>query len=378
LCWSFRWPRRPPPGAAHQGWNSSETQITPTTAATLTPAWTRPIEASGYSVNTGSPIIVGSTVVVGGGAVTARDVATGTQLWSRRLSGVVITTPAWAGNTIIVTEVPAVGSDFSGVAALDAATGAVKWERRLDGAGNTSPSVVGTSVLVSYGTVTVARLRLSNGRPVWTAALPPGGVSSPTSDGVRVYVSDSGGTEVTALDIHRGAVLWRRLLPGTEGGTTDGFAPASINGNLYAPFTENGVVALDAATGKVLWHTQIGETFWWGLSTDGSRVIGVSNDTHVVALAASTGQQLWTREVGGIARTAALAGGVALLSDQSAAGINQVELLDAATGTELGSVALRTVAEPDPTTSPMPVAVSNGRVAVPDWDRLVVLTLPAS
>jgi glucose dehydrogenase len=358
-------------GPYHQGWNRVESQITPTSAPALRPAWAQRIDPG--PIGPGSPSIVGSTVVVGGGAVTAFDLATGDLLWSTKLKGVIATAPAWAGKTIVVTETQDTGSGgtFAGVAALDAATGAVKWEHEISSAGYSSPSVIDNSVLVSYDSG-VARLRLSDGRLVWAASLGglPGPVSSPTSDGKRVYVTDSEFTEVTALDIHRGVPVWRQLIAPGGGGTIEGFPPALIDGVLYAPLVNSGVVAFDAATGTELWHTQIGETFWWGLCTDGTHVIGVSNRTHVVALSAATGEQLWTHDLTGDSRAAALAGGVALFADQSATGASQVELFDIATGTALGTIALPSLG------SPLPVAVSNGHVAVAIWDQLVVLTLP--
>jgi outer membrane protein assembly factor BamB len=356
-------------GPYHQGWNKFESQITPANAPALRQAWAQPILSGPYGP--GSPVIVGSTVVVGGGAVTAHDLATGNLLWSTTLTGGVATAPAWAGDTIVVTETQATAPDaFTGVAALDAATGAVKWERQIAGAGYSSPSVTGDSVLVSYNSG-VARLRLSDGSLVWTVPLGglPGTVSSPTTDGSRVYVVDSEATEVTALDIDSGAIVWQRPSGSNGGDTIEAFPPALIHGVLYAPFV-NMVVAFKAATGTELWRRPIG-TFWWGLPTDGVRVIGVADRTQLIALAAATGKRLWAQNLTGDARAAALAGGVALVADQSTTGTSQLELFDIATGTKLGVIAL-------PSWAPLPVAVSNGHVAVATWEQLVVLTLPAA
>jgi hypothetical protein len=363
-------------GATHQSWNRAETAITPATAPGLRQVWAKELDVSGYLPSSGSPVIVGSSVVVGGGTVTARAVADGRLLWKRRLRGVVVTTPAWSGSTIVVTEMARTTGDtrFTGVAALEAGTGAVRWQRRIADAGLSSPTIVGRSVLVSDNTG-VTRLSLRNGRVIWRAPLPQGPVSAPASDGLRVYVNHHGGGKVTALDLSTGASIWS---VGDEGGsfTTDGFAPTLANGLLYAPQAGRGVAALDPATGAQRWRAEDGETFWWGLATDRDHLIGSSNDTHVFALNARTGKRLWTRDLGGIARTAALAGGVALFADQSADGANQVDLLDLRTGAVLGAVAVPPVANGDLSYSPMPVAVSNGRVAVADWDHLAMLALP--
>ncbi|HEU5108794.1 MAG TPA: PQQ-binding-like beta-propeller repeat protein [Micromonosporaceae bacterium] len=359
-------------GRYHQGWNPVEYRLTPASAPALRPAWTEPIETSSYAPNSGSPVIVDSTVVVGGPAVTARDVATGRLLWARELRGSVITTPAWAGRTIVVAEVPdAYGEEsFTGVAAMDAATGVVRWERRVAGAGLTSPTVAGGSVLIGYDTG-VARLRLADGRLMWRTDL-PGRVSSPTADGTRVFVGDTGGTGLTALNLRTGQRLWRRV-GGTEGYTVDGFAPALLGGVLFAPL--DGITALDARTGSVRWRGERGTTFPWGLATDGRRVIGVSNDAHVVAVAARTGRPLWSADLHGVVRAAAIAGGVAFFGSQSRTGANQIDLIDVATGAPLGEIALPGFGD-DLTYTPMPVAVSRGRVAVADWEYLVLLGPP--
>jgi outer membrane protein assembly factor BamB len=114
--------------------------------------------------------------------------------------------------------------------------------------------------------------------PVWSAEIATSGeipqqgdgtLSTAAFDGTRLYVGggnppDASDAEahgsVVALDPATGAVLWRQTFPGAV------IAPVStVNGVVFAA-GGNLVEALDAATGAVLWSTRTDAPLYGGIS----------------------------------------------------------------------------------------------------------------
>jgi alcohol dehydrogenase (cytochrome c) len=105
--------------------------------------------------------------------------------------------------------------------------------------------------------------------------------------------------------IHRGNV--RRLAPvwAFQTGKVDGglqSTPIVIDGVMYLAASWNRVFAIDAASGRELWHyfyqnpREIGIIYSpWnrGVAVDGGRVFMGTLDNHVVALDQKTGRELW-------------------------------------------------------------------------------------
>ncbi|MEW5977404.1 MAG: PQQ-dependent dehydrogenase, methanol/ethanol family [Acidobacteriota bacterium] len=78
--------------------------------------------------------------------------------------------------------------------------------------------------------------------------------------------------------------------------------PLVVDGVMYISHT-NEVYALDAATGRELWHYKYSQAKRHdgnrGVAVLGDRVFFVSSDAHLLALHAKTGALLWDREYGG-------------------------------------------------------------------------------
>jgi polyvinyl alcohol dehydrogenase (cytochrome) len=199
--------------------------------------------------------------------------------------------------TPVVAKGTLVAGDYSGaVFALDAVTGKVRWTRRLGEQVNGSAAIDpraqnGGVVYVPLATVGAPRLTalsLRDGRTRWSTVLtrqPESSVyGSPTYWNGTVYIGTSGpngdgsharGT-VVALNARTGAVRWRtHTVPPKHDGGPVWSTPAidTATGRLYvgtgnayhepAAATTDAVLALDAATGKILDHFQAvsGDTF---------------------------------------------------------------------------------------------------------------------
>jgi alcohol dehydrogenase (cytochrome c) len=107
--------------------------------------------------------------------------------------------------------------------------------------------------------------------------------------------------------IHRGNI--KKLVPvwSFEAGLIEGglqATPLVVDGVLYLSTSWNRVFAIDAATGKEIWHyysprpKQIGDTPWnRGVAVADGLVFMGTVDNHVVALDAKTGREIWKVEV---------------------------------------------------------------------------------
>lgn len=138
-------------------------------------------------------------------------------------------------------------------------------------------------------------------RRAWSADVGTGSSSkgkltaSPVVYGGRVFTLDAT-ARVTALSASSGSAIWRvSLVPENEreeGGFGGGLAIE--NGRLYAATGFGTVVALDSATGKVLWTKNIGVPVRASPTAVDDKVFVVTTEGHVYALAGYDGGELWT------------------------------------------------------------------------------------
>jgi outer membrane protein assembly factor BamB len=107
------------------------------------------------------------------------------------------------------------------------------------------------SVAVSLASLHSAPTGEPTVRVVWTAPMPPTVVVQAAQDSVYVLRPVDAGGELTAYDLDTGQVRW--VLPTTLATVTAGwFSVLAAAGIVVVP-TENGDIAVDAATGRHLW-----------------------------------------------------------------------------------------------------------------------------
>lgn len=218
-----------------------------------------------------------------------------------------------------------------------------------------------------------------NGATVWTRDLTPatergdsvsgGGVSY---EGGRVFVTTGYG-ELVALDAASGGVLWRQRVEAPVGG-----APTVQNGVVYVAGRNATGWAVRAADGKVLWtvsgiNAQSGVTGVAAPAVDGDLVVFPFASGQLLGVDSATGEQRWSAQVAGTRRGRAIAfirdltgdpviaGNVVLAGSSS----GRIGAFDRATGLQLWS-------EQDGANSP--VLVAGGSIfAVNDQAQLVRL-----
>ena len=205
----------------------------------------------------------------------AVDSATGLLLWRYETGGEVNSSPTVEDGTVYF------GSDDGYVYALDAATGALLWRYGTSGQVQSSPALSDGVAFVGSTDGNLYALDASTGNLVWLHK-PEGNVfSSPTvAEGV-VYVISTGGispqNRINSLDGVR-----------SLGGTRS---------SVSFDFPDDNLLALDAATGNLIWSFEVGPwTFSPPIVADGTVYILSSGDVY--ALSAQTGELSWRYAVG--------------------------------------------------------------------------------
>lgn len=166
-----------------------------------------------------------------------------------------------------------------GLTAADVPKLKLKWAVGLSGARNGQPTIVGGRVFIANTSGAVYSLNAKTGCSYWrynasgsprtTITIAP----LPTSSGPARYVAlfSDYGRNVYAIDAESGAELWK-ITADTQSGAILTGSPTYHDGRLYVPVASaeealatndkyvcckfrGAVVALDVATGKVVWKT---------------------------------------------------------------------------------------------------------------------------
>jgi outer membrane protein assembly factor BamB len=266
------------------GGGSASTYLTAFDLPSGTVAWRRRISTNGCTWHF-VPAVSNGTVFVGGSnAVYAFDAMTGDRLWVRWVPFC----SEFNAITVKGDDVYASTYGTERIYDLDAGTGAVRWVRHpmepyvqgpvsvsggfayvLDdalyaydaatgalvfkaGTGYFAgtPVVSGGLVYIQTANSLVAR-DASDGSPVWSVPLDSwGGYLTPVVDGDTVVAATA--RYLRAFDATSGAARWT-----TDGGPSAYYGtPALANGVVYAGSLENGLQAVDEATGQVLYSSR--------------------------------------------------------------------------------------------------------------------------
>ena len=204
----------------------------------------------------------------------ARDLATGTEAWSRPLA---VDRPmaADAGRLFVVA-----GHTLH---AITVATGAEQWA--VETGAPTAPVVaLGGWVIVASGD-TVTALRAADGEAVWTK--PTGTISeAPAIDGSGLYLPLTDG-RLLALDLKTGQKLWDRVIGPSPS------APLAAGDRVYLGSDSKRFVCLDAKTGVELWNWAVGTRLIGAAAADDARIYVVGMDNLLRALSRANGNQRW-------------------------------------------------------------------------------------
>jgi outer membrane protein assembly factor BamB len=163
-----------------------------------------------------------------------------------------------------------------------------------------TPVIAGGRVFVLDTRATVRAFSAESGGSIWSRSLVPEGKDGKgafggglATDGARVYATSAFG-EALALDAASGQILWRKQI-----GSPLRAAPTVADGKMVFASVSNQVHCLSTADGAELWSSQgVGESASVLTSTsaaiDGEVVVVPQTSGDVTAFRLSDGSPLWT------------------------------------------------------------------------------------
>ncbi|MGA4541499.1 PQQ-binding-like beta-propeller repeat protein [Uniformispora flossi] len=273
------------------------------------------------SIPVSAPACAAGTVFFAATSLYALDTATGNTRWRQAA-------PA-AGSPAFGDPVHAGGRVFAGfgeslVRAFDAATGDEQWRAAVGGFVLTSPTVADGRLFVSTSDAKVQAFDAATGRRLWTHGLGrPFDVPVAVADGI-VYVGAADFAPprgqgsalvhgIRALDAATGAPRWAYR-------TVQYPSNVAVAGGVAYFGTASGtVIALDAATGRLVWRRDELPEAGSGISlVDGT--LYVSGDRSFSALEAASGAVRWSGvspEFFGLSPVVIASDGLAVVCDDS-------------------------------------------------------------
>lgn len=208
----------------------------------------------------------------------------------------------------INTSWPTPGGGLTNAPGHPAASSAlsVAWKRSAGQGGNKKSPLVAPPIIAD-GRIYVLDSRSSvralderTGAPLWSASLAPAKVKRPdqamggglTFDAGKLFAATGFG-EILALDPATGAVLWR-----TKGTSPFHASPSAADGKVFATSNDGELLALTAATGATAWNFQAIPEPARVLSSpsaaiSGEVIISPFASGEIVALLTTNGRRLW-------------------------------------------------------------------------------------
>ncbi|MFB6228587.1 MAG: PQQ-binding-like beta-propeller repeat protein, partial [Halobacteriales archaeon] len=282
--------------------------------------------------------LVNGTIYTGfhSGKLYAIDAETGTEQWNFTESsgwGFTWSTPAYANGVVYV------GSNDHKLHAIDAETGNELWNYSVFTDVRSAPAVVDGTVYFGRGNGNFTAVNATSGEKVWDYE--PAGINASKSnpavvDGVVYFGNYSG--YVTALDTATGNPIWNFSTDGDPVGSD----PTVVNdtvyiGSGYSTARTSGtheLYALNATDGTERWNHTMSNEINGGVAYANGLVYAASHGGDFVALDAATGNVVWDQssEISDVQGSPVVVNGTVYVMDHGNA---SVHAFDASDGTEL-------------------------------------------
>ncbi len=206
---------------------------------------------------------------------------------------------AASGSTIFA------ATGYGELVALDAASGSKLWTFKMSAPAHSAPTAAGGKIFVVSATNVLHAVNQADGKEAWQYPGIPeaAGVlsaASPAFAGNTVVVPYSSG-EVTAFDSEKGTLKWADAVVRSQrtlavSGLTDVAAsPVIYDGIVYATGVSGRTIAVRLADGERLWEQNIGSASTPAVS--GDAVFLVDLQDNLVALDRASGKVFWRKEL---------------------------------------------------------------------------------
>lgn len=244
------------------------------------------------------------------GTVTAYDLETGDEVWSRDLTaggegwfelaeGLELSAGPGVGEGLV-----AVGTSNGEVALLDAEDGSVRWVEQVSSEVLAAPAIADGLVVVRSVDGRLSAYSVEGAARQWTYEQPVpdlslrGNAEPVVEDGVVYAGFDNG--HVAALELAGGELLWDQVIARPSGRTeldrmvdVDG-RMALRDDSLYAVAYHGRLVALDPRSGQPYWDQE--RSSYQGLDADWRAVYVTDQSSDIWAHDNRSGNVLWTSE----------------------------------------------------------------------------------
>lgn len=344
-----------------------------------------------------TPVVADGTIFVGNhgtGELQAFDLATGALRWQAQAPNWVHSEMIYSGGTVFVGfgnrfagEDGNRGTGESGVLALDAGTGEILWRFDTPGEVMPTPALAGGALYAVTGDKHLYKLDPASGAEL--ATVPLGHVvsmSSPAEESGVLYFGSGTPNPYTffAYDTAAGDFAWTRhfgefnrglddvppaVAEGVVVTTANTALPPDIFGN---PMEEHTIVAMDAATGEILWRDRLGagpapvnNRSGAPMIHGGKVFVGSPTTGTTYAYDLHTGQRLWNKYTGPVKAAPAASGGTVFVTTTT----GDVLAVNADSGELTGRLHLDGALAPAG-----PVVVDDTYLVIPSQSHEVVIT----
>ena len=284
---------RHPPGGTLETNVTDVTVVTPTTTAPETtpkppkpkPPQTEPVDKRCWTMFGGGPRRTLARPAIDLGIPAAKP------LWARGLKGYIEYPASYCDGVLYV-------NTFKGDTwAIEAATGDVLWRKLSDAPKPSTPAIAGDKLIVSSKDGTVTALTRKSGKVLWQLQTHAKVESSPAIAGDIAYFGATDG-RLFAVDVETGHVRWA-----FDTGGRINASPSLADGRVCITTYAGSIFCLRQRDGQKLWSTYVKrdafryESFYASPSTDGQRLYTIARSGKIVTLDASDGHVIWTDSV---------------------------------------------------------------------------------
>jgi outer membrane protein assembly factor BamB len=225
----------------------------------------------GYDHLAPKPVLAEDTLYVGAGdgGFHAVRADSGERVWRIQSKGAIRSTAAVRGPNVFFSTMEGL------VVALERSGGRQLWQVQSQLPVTSSPVFVGDKLVIGGRDSILQALDPATGAQLWKFSfwgswVESSATPSPENDGVA-YIGSSDLRRVTSFDANAGRILWRTDVFGCPWGrplVTDKFVyVATIGSKPYPMRHEAAIVALERATGRLLWRWALPQpagVYFWG------------------------------------------------------------------------------------------------------------------
>jgi outer membrane protein assembly factor BamB len=284
---------RHPPGGTLETNVTDVTVVTPSTTAPETtpkppkpkPPQTEPVDRRCWTMFGGGPRRTLARPGIDLGVPVRKP------MWARGLKGYIEYPASYCDGVLYV-------NTFKGDTwAIEAATGKVLWRKLSDAPKPSTPAIAGDKLIVSSKDGTVTALTRKSGKVVWQLQTNAKVESSAAVAGATAYFGATDG-RLFAVDVDTGHVRWA-----FDTGGRINASPSLADGRVCITTYAGSIFCLRQRNGEKLWSTYVKrdafryESFYASASTDGRRLYTIARSGKIVALNATTGDVIWTDSV---------------------------------------------------------------------------------